>query len=293
MVDNMNLNRRDFLLLGGAAGGLTFGKNIKPPVQSGQLKEGKTQLYIRPRYYRWHVNEGQEWTEKNTEYATLNWKIPVAQCALVLVDVWQRHYIREPEERAEHIIETRLVPLMKACRAKGLEIIHAPAPEAAHVHPNWINPEREVKPERGADDWPPREFRQLSGTYRQYGRPVEPREAERQRLPPLSIHPKAEPEKGEVVVATGDELHSYLKKKGKLFLLFAGFNTNACILSRDYGTLEMSRRGYQVLLIRDCTTGMESFESQATLAQTNGAILQLEMFGQYSITSPEVIKGFS
>jgi nicotinamidase-related amidase len=112
-------------------------------------------------------------------------------------------------------------------------------------------------------------------------------------LPPLRIHPKAAPTPQEVVIADGEELHAYCKKKGILFLLFAGFNTNACILSRDYGTLDMSKRGYQVVLVRDCTTGMESSESQATLAQTNGAILQLEMFGQYTITSGEVLNGLS
>ncbi len=176
---------------------------------------------------------------------------------------------------------------------KKLEIIHAPAPEAARLHPNWINPDTGSKPEKVSSEWPPKEFRNLSGVYSRYRRPVEPREAERQSLPPLRIHPKVEPLPGEAVIATGDELHRYLKQKGILFLFFAGFNTNACILSRDYATIEMGKRGYQVLLVRDCTTGMESSESQATLAQTNGAILQLEMFGQYTVASGEIIKGFS
>ena len=36
---------------------------------------------------------------------------------------------------------------------------------------------------------------------------------------------------------------------------------------------------------------MESFESQDGLWQTRGAILFLEMFGKYSITSAEMIAG--
>ena len=94
-------------------------------------------------------------------------------------------------------------------------------------------------------------------------------------------------------MATGEELHRYCKQQGILFLLYAGFNTNACILSRDYGTLQMSNRGYEVILIRDCTTGMESRYTQASLGQTTGAVLLLEMFGQYSITSDEMMSGFS
>jgi hypothetical protein len=53
----------------------------------------------------------------------------------------------------------------------------------------------------------------------------------------------------------------------------------------------MSNRGYAVILVRDCTTGMESKETQPTLGQTNNAILLLEMFGQYSINSGEIIAG--
>jgi hypothetical protein len=53
----------------------------------------------------------------------------------------------------------------------------------------------------------------------------------------------------------------------------------------------MRNRGYEVILVRDCTTGMESKETQPSPGQTNGAILFLEMFGHYSISSGEVIDG--
>ena len=45
------------------------------------------------------------------------------------------------------------------------------------------------------------------------------------------------------------------------------------------------------MLVRDCTTGKESKETQPTLSQTTGVILLLEMFGKYSITSEGMIAG--
>jgi nicotinamidase-related amidase len=153
------------------------------------------------------------------------------------------------------------------------------------VTPSEINPPN--------DSWPPAEFRNLTGLYKDFRRPMEPHEVERQALPKLTFHPKVTPQPNEVVVANGEELHRYCKQKGILFLLYAGFNTNACIISRDYGATQMTNRGYSVSLIRDCTTGVESKETQAEMRQTNGAILLLEMFGQYSITSDEVVNGFS
>lgn len=250
-------------------------------------------LQIKPRYYRWHVNPGIEWTEANTRYACLDWKIPLSQAAIVLVDVWKHHYLKEPEERANKIIEQRIVPLLAECRNAGLQLIHAPAPECTKASPKWLKllSGKELKP-RPLPDWPPVEFRQKTGPYAAYARPKEPREPELVRLrAKRSLHPLVQPVGDDVVILNGEELHRFCKQKGILFLFFLGFNTNACILMRDYATLEMAGRGYEVIIIRDCTTGMESFETRGTLAQTNGAILFLEMFGKYSVTSGQIIGG--
>jgi nicotinamidase-related amidase len=290
-------SRRKFLKQSSIAGlGTLFNVNnglFLSALPPAGIPGGNPALTIKPRYHRWHVDPGVEWLETNTGYAYLDWTIPVSQTALVMVDVWQRHYIKDTEARAETIINNKLVPLMTACRKKKLTIIHAPSPPVAKLLPNWINLENKANTATKQDDWPPAQFRNLSGPYQEYRRPEEPREKERQKLPPLRIHPKAMPLSHEPVVATGEELHLYCKQKGILFLLYAGFNTNACILTRDYGTLQMRNRGYEIIMVRDCTTGMESKETQPTLSQTNGAILFLEMFGNYSINSVEIIEGLN
>lgn len=250
-------------------------------------------LNVQPRYHSWMVDPGEEWLETNTGYSTLDWHIPLSQTAIVLVDVWQRHYLKDTEERGEIVITNKLVPLLEKARQVGMPIIHAPSPPVARRHANWVKLLNEHEMVPSQDDWPPKKFRSLEGKYEVYSRPFELREAEMKALPSLSFHPKVQPVGSEAVITTGEELHRYCKKEEILFLFFAGFNTNACILSRDYGTMQMRNRGYQVILIRDCTTGMESPETQPTLAQTRGAILQLEMFGHYSITSDEISSGFS
>ena len=254
-------------------------------------------LRIRPRYYRWHVDPGQEWTEKNTSYSHLDWDVPLSQAALVLVDVWDRHYIKEPEVRAERIIQEKIRPLLAACRRAGLQIIHAPSPAQAKTCAAWVGRERQASPGAAAarpaePPWPPADFRAKRGPYAKYARPDEPMAKVRaKRLEGLSIHPDVRPERNDVVVATGEELHQYCREKGILFLFYAGFNTNACVLMRDYGTLEMGKRGYEIIILRDCTTGMESFETSDQLWQTRGAILLLEMFGSYSLTLDELMAG--
>ena len=107
------------------------------------------------------------------------------------------------------------------------------------------------------------------------------------------MHPAVCPAGNEAVIATGEELHLYCKQKGILFLFFLGFNTNACVLERDYGTLAMFRRGYEVIIVRDCTTGMESVETRDGLEQTRSAILNLEMFNRYSVLAEDLIAGLT
>ena len=247
-------------------------------------------LHIKPRYYRWHVDPGVEWIETNTGYAKLDWEIPISQAALVMVDVWDRHYLKDTEARAEPIIQDRIVPLASKCREAGLQIIHAPSPRLAKEHPAWVGSIEDKSASGGQrENWPPGDFRSKSGAYKAYARPVEPREEERAKhVSALTMHPSVLPEGDDVVIANGEELHQYCKRKGILFLFYLGFNTNACILLRDYGTIRMHERGYEIIIVRDCGTGMESFETHDDLWQTRGAILFLEMYGKYSISSEEL-----
>jgi len=293
-------SRRNFIKrssLGGLGTALGIGISIpaisKENLDTSEHSISDEKLHVKPRYHNWTVDAEEEWLELNTKQANLDWNIPVSQCALVLLDVWQRHYLKEPEERAEKIINEKYLPLLKKCREYEMQVIHCPSPEVAKTHPNWVKLMTEAELKSAPDIWPPREFRNLNGPYNSYRRPFTSKDTERNALTPLTFHPKVVPMNYEAVVGYGEELHRYCKQKGILFLFFAGFNTNACMITRDYGALQMNYRGYQVSVIRDCTTGMESRETQAGLLQTNGALLFFEMYGQYTVTSNEMISGFS
>ena len=248
-------------------------------------------ITIKPRYYRWHVDKGVVWLEKNTNYAHLNWEIPIAQTALVLVDIWSHHYLKDTAARSEKIVRNKIVPLLSACRKAEMPIVHAPAPRLAEAHPSWVKLIKKGDAE-DRDNWPPAAFRSKTEIYENYARPIEPREEELSEIrAKLEMHPLVQVEGKEAVISTGEELHRWCKQQGILFLFYLGFNTNACILMRDYGTLAMGRRGYEIILLRDCTTGMESFETHQSLGQTRGAVLFLEMFGHYSLISEELIAG--
>lgn len=289
------LTRREFVEKSSLAGiSLLTTNRVSSAMGRGADKSPNKKLSIRPRYHRWHVDPGVEWLESNTSYAFLDWTIPISQTGLVLVDVWQRHYLNDTEERGEKIIDECIVPLVQNCRENGMAVIHAPGPTVAKKHPNRIKARKvEIKPpiNNAGEKWPPENFKMKTGGFEEYARPIEPREVERQNLPLLEINPKVQPLDSEVVLGTQGELHDFCRRKGILFLFYVGFNTNACLITRDYGLLEMSKLGYEIILVRDATTGMESSITHDSLDQTKNAILFFEMFGQYSITSREIIEG--
>ena len=117
-----SFSRREFLkvnTLGGIGAALSLG--VVLPVDGSPAPH---MLNVRPRYHRWHVDPGVEWLETNTGYAHLDWSIPLSQTALVLVDVWQRHYLKDTEERGEKIIQNKLNPLVNTSRKYNMPIIH-------------------------------------------------------------------------------------------------------------------------------------------------------------------------
>ena len=165
------------------------------------------ELRLTPRYHRWHVDEGVDWLESNTFHGHLDWSIPRSQCALVLLDVWNQHYLKDTEARAERIIQQKLRPLVTACRGAHLPIVHAPSPDQAQKHAQWLQLPGWDAPSWPQDaSWPPSAFRRNEEEFARYRLPDEPRDAEREaHRAGLRIHPDIEPTDGEPVIATGQD----------------------------------------------------------------------------------------
>jgi nicotinamidase-related amidase len=201
--------------------------------------------------------------------------IPVEQAAVVLVDVWSTHYIDSWLQRASQVTQARIVPILEAARRVGLCVIHAPSPKVAERY--GVSPSPPSAPE---PDWPPPAFRSIcrAGEYAAFGRQQEPRlqQASARYETELDIAECARPLAGEPVISTGDQLHALLAQRRILHLFYAGFATNWCVFLRDYGVLAMSGAGYNIILIRDATTGVEFHDTVDELAATRIAVREME-----------------
>jgi nicotinamidase-related amidase len=259
------------------------------------MKAGSSMtLHIHPRYARLDVNDGQELSERNYRYAELDWKIPIEQTALVCVDCWSWHYSRDCHERIDQITRGRIAPLLAAARRHGLAVVHGPAHPVAEKSPGWLKLLQGIEKQAEYPDspaWPPGDFKEKQGPYASFARPPAAYEKmiANQGIAKRWYHECAEPIPGEAVILNGEELHRWCAQKRIMHLFYVGFNTNACIVGRNYGIMAMMARGYHGILVRDATTGMEISETIDAMTCTLGQIATLEQFGAYTVTTDQLI----
>src|SRR5438132_9092937 len=81
--------------------------------------EGALRLKLRTRVETFKGSG--EWDEVN-----LVKEVPVAEVAIIICDMWDKHWCEGATERCGALAE-KMAPVIKAARAKGIQIIHAPS----------------------------------------------------------------------------------------------------------------------------------------------------------------------
>lgn len=239
-------------------------------------------ISIPVRHYRLYTDLDVPCREENFHYVERTWVLPVEATGIVLVDCWDLHYMASHLERTNVIAQQRLAPVVQACRRAGITVIHAPSPQTAAKYPQWTHyaaDETLFGKEREEPEWPPADFRRREGRFAVYGRPPEPLQPriERERSE-RNIVACLAPQPGDFVIATGEQLHRLCHHRGLLHLFYGGFAANICVLYRDYGMRAMGRdRGYNVILLRDCTTAVETHDTLQEELLLKVAIRSIEM----------------
>jgi len=111
----------------------------------------------------------------------------------------------------------------------------------------------------------------------------------RARTAPLrrQIDPRVLPEPGDFVVVSGAHLQRLCAHRGLLHLCYAGFAANICVPHKDCSVRAFAERGYHCILLRDCTTAVESHDTVHDLSGTRQAIRELELDGKAATTTAD------
>lgn len=196
--------------------------------------------------------------------------------AIILCDMWDKHWCRGANERLAPIVE-KARPLLDAARRKGVVVIHAPSDTMEFY--------RDAPQRRAAQATPK-------------ASPPAPLAVE---APPLPIddagggcdtgdksykawtrqHAGIPLELQDYVTDKGDEVYSILKARGIETLFIMGVHTNMCILNRTFAIKQMTRWGVKCVLIRDLTDAMYNPADRPYVPHEQGTQLVIEHIERY------------
>ncbi len=251
-------------------------------------------MQLRVRYFQDSTPSDVPCRESAFVRRELDTELPADRTALVLVDMWSVHFIESWIERAERISREYVIPAIDAAREAGLTVIHAPCPEVAAQYPGHLpDVPPAPSPPASGPDWPPSDFRSRAGGYAAYRGP-------RDQPPGIATHwdsvkgdlamsPLVDVRPEDPVIATGRELHHVLAERGIYHTVYAGFAANWCLMGRDYGIRAMSRYGYHIVVLRDCTTAVEFPDTLDQCLVTEVVIREIEQQYGFSASNEDFL----
>jgi nicotinamidase-related amidase len=236
---------------------------------------------------RWEL--GQDETGHNDWREIIQPKVvPATQTAIIVCDMWDKHWSRGANERVEAMLPTMNAVLI-AARNKGALIIHAPsetmdfyadapARQRALATPLLTPPPNADLPnpplpvdasDEGSDTGE-------TQTYRAW----------RRQHAELTID-----QARDIISDNGQQIYSVLQAQGIAQVLILGVHTNMCVLNRSFAIKQMVRWGVPIALVRDLTDTMYNPASSPYVSHAEGTRLvigYIEKFWCPSILSHDL-----
>jgi nicotinamidase-related amidase len=218
-----------------------------------------------------------------------------AKTALVLCDMWDRHWCSGAEERVG-VLARKMEPVIQLARKRGVLIIHSPS----ETMPYYSQTAARINMMKIAAFQPPEPLPLTDPAL-----PIDDSDGgcdvANNKLPPNTRvwtreNPAISISNEDLISDSGREIYSALKSHGVDTLLFAGVHTNMCILNRTFGIRQMTRWGVHCVLIRDLTDAMYNPARSPHVSHGRGTELVIEHIEQYwapTVTSGDLMRVLS
>jgi len=213
----------------------------------------------------------------------VTWK--PSETAIIIVDMWDRHWSWGATERV-NVLAPRINEVIKAARACGVQIIHAPsdvmdfykdhparlrALDAPHVAPpepvEHADPPQPVDASDGGSDTGE------TSSFKAWSRQ----------------HPAIEIKDEDYISDNGQEVYNILTQKGIKNLIYMGVHTNMCVLGRSFAIKQMVRWKFNVVLTRDLTDAMYNPFKPPYVSHEEGTRLVIEYIEKF--WCPTILSG--
>jgi nicotinamidase-related amidase len=205
-------------------------------------------------------------------------EFPGRETALIICDMWDKHWCTSASKRCATLAK-KMVPVLAAAQAKGVQIIHAPS-ECMDFYKN--TPQRQamekikrVTPPKPRDIAEPAQPVDSSDGGCDDAKPVKPYKAWTRQHPTIPIEAK------DLISDNGLEVYSLLRKRGIKNLIVMGVHTNMCILHRSFAIKQMTRWGIRCVLVRDLTDAMYNPKRKPFVSHKQGTELVIQHIEKY------------
>jgi nicotinamidase-related amidase len=217
--------------------------------------------------------------------------VPVEGTAIVICDMWDKHWCSGATERVNALV-TKMAPFLEAARKRGIQIIHAPSETMAFyqdapqrqrilgfpkVEPpaplSLPDPPLPIDDKRGGCDTPDQFYKAWT------------RE-----------HPGLRIDASDVISDNGAEIYSFVRARNIRTLLFMGVHTNMCVLNRAFAIKKMTALGLRCILVRDLTDAMYNPQDRPYVTHDAGTQLVIEHIEKHwapTTTSADLLREFA
>jgi nicotinamidase-related amidase len=210
---------------------------------------------------------GEEW-----EVVTLTREFSARQTAVIICDVWDRHWSRGASERVD-AMAPRINEVVQALRQQEVLIIHAPSDtlefyrdhparkRVLEVPPVGLPSALELPdPPLPIDDSDGGSDTGETSWYKAWTRQ----------------HPDIEIQDHDAISDSGQEIMYVLRHRGIQTVLMLGVHTNMCILHRSFGIKNLVRWRINTVLVRDLTDTMYNPAMPPYVSHDRGTELVVE-----------------
>lgn len=208
--------------------------------------DGTLTLHLRSRLQPFKASE--DWLEM-----TLTKELRGSETAIILCDVWDDHWCKTAAQRCG-VLAKKIDEVLKAARAKGVTVIHAPSDCMAFYKDD---PQRQRMAQLPKADPPPALALPTPPL------PIDDSDGGCDCDPPAKFykawsreHPAVTIADSDYISDNGQEVYRLLKAKGIKTVLVAGVHTNMCVLDRSFAIKQLTRWGIPCVLLRDLTDTM-------------------------------------
>lgn len=197
-----------------------------------------------------------------------------AKTAVVVCDMWDGHWCQAAAKRCDALAKAA-EPVLKACRAKGMTVIHAPSDcmDFYQDHPARKRMQAVKKAEVPKDKdvpCPPLPVDDSDGGCDD-PQPAKERRAWTRQHAAITIDADKD-----YVTQDGREVYGLLKEKGITTVVVMGVHTNMCVLNRSFAIKQMVKWGVDTLLVRDLTDAMYNPKKRPFVSHEAGTNLIIE-----------------